>query len=165
MRQATRLGIVLGLMLCAPAAAQLVDREEIFARAAGIASTNLTGVEIADLSLFRIGYELTLLETGHPGGVFEVDLLLRSSRSVLPAPEVIAGADGAEAAARLESLLTGVGFAYHYRTVRVRFPERGDTAHSATYSSLLLNRDPEPLGEGVSSPDTPDQPPPGRSTP
>ena len=47
---------------------------------------------------------------------------MRSSRPVLPAPEVIAAADGAEAAARLESLFAGVGFAYHYRTIRVRFP-------------------------------------------
>ena len=100
-----------------------------------------------------------------PGGAFEVDLLVRSSRPVLPAPEVIAAADGAEAAARLESLFAGVGFAYHYRTIRVRFPERGDAAPSAACSSLLLNRDPEPPGEGVSSPDTRDRPPQGRSTP
>jgi len=165
MLQAPRLGIVLGLILCAPAAAQLVDREAVFARAAEIASTTLAGVEAADLALFRIDYELTLLETGNPAGGFEVDLLLRSTRSVLPARDVISAAPDAESAARIESLLAGTEIAYHYRTIRVRFTERGDTPGVAEFSSLLLNRDPEAAVGGVSSSLKQDPHSIGRSTP
>lgn len=147
-------GFVLGTLLCAaPAMAQLVDREAVFARARDIAMAALPGVESADLAPFRIGYGLTLLETGDPAGSFEVDLLIRSSREVLPAHEVIAAAPDAQAAARLESLLAGVGYAWHYRTVRVRFAEQGDAAPAAEYSTLLLNRDPE---AGVSLTETPE---------
>ena len=137
-------GIVLGALLCAaPALAQLVDREAVFARARDIAAATLPGVEGADLAPFQIAYGLTLLETGDPAGSFEVDLLIRSSREVLPALEVIAAAPDAEAAARLESLLAGVEYAWHYRTVRVRFAEQGDAVPAAEFSTLLLNRDPE----------------------
>lgn len=137
-------GFVLGALLCAaPATAQFVDREAVFARARDIAAASLPGLESADLAPFRIGYGLTLLETGDPAGSFEVDLLIRSSREVLPAREVIAAAPDAQAAARLESLLAGVEYAWHYRTVRVRFAEQGDAAPAAEYSTLLLNRDPE----------------------
>lgn len=137
-------GIVLGALLCAAAAvAQLVDRGAIFARARDIAVATLPGVESADLAPFRIGYGLTLLASGDPAGSFEVDLLIRSSREVLPAREVIAAAPDAEAAVRLESLLAGVEYAWHYRTVRVRFAEQGDAAPAAEFSTLLLNRDPE----------------------
>lgn len=152
MWQATRLGIALGALLCAlPAMGQFMDREGAFARATGIAAATLPDVDAADLVPFRIGYDLTLLETGNPAGGFEVDFLLRSSRSVLPAREVIAAAPDAGSAARIELLLAGVEFAYHYRTVRVRFTERGDAPPTAEYSSLLLNRDPEPPAGGVSS--------------
>jgi hypothetical protein len=144
-----------GIVFCAclsaaPAFAQLVDREAVFARAREAAAT-LEGVDPADLVPFRIAYSLTLLETGNPGGGFEVDLLLRSSRSVLPSAEVIAAADDGAPAARLESLLAGVQVAYHYRTIRVRFAEQGDAAAAAEHSSLLLNRDPEAAAEAVSS--------------
>jgi hypothetical protein len=137
-------GIVLGTLLCAaPATAQFVDREAVFVRARDIATATLPGIEAADLAPFRIAYGLTLLETGDPAGSFEVDLLIRSSREVLPAREVIAAAPDAEAAARLESLLAGAEYAWHYRTVRVRFAEQGDAAPAAEFSTLLLNRDPE----------------------
>ena len=165
MRQATRFGIVLSLMLCAPAAAQLVDRKEVFALAAEIASTTLTDVEAADLSPFRIGYELTLLETGNPAGGFEVDLLLRSTRRVLSAREVVSASPDAESAARIEALLAGGEFAYHYRTIRVRFVEQGDAPPAAEFSSLLLNRDPEAPVSGVSSSLEPDPLSIERSTP
>ena len=145
-------GTVLGIVLCAtPAMAQLVDREAIFAHARDIATATLPGIEGADLAPFRIAYGLTLLETGDPAGSMEVDLLIRSSREVLPAREVIAAAPDAETAARLESLLAGVEQAWHYRTVRVRYPERGDASPSAEFSTLLLNRDPD---AGVSLPET-----------
>ena len=151
--------------LCAaPAVAQLVDREAVFARAREAAAT-LEGVDPADLVPFRIAYHLTLLETGNPGGGFEVDLLLRSTRNVLPAAAVIAAADDGEAAARLESLLTGVEAAYHYRTVRVRFAELDDAPPTAAYSSLLLNRDPEAPAEAVSFPVIDEVIPAERSTP
>jgi len=140
----------------ASAAAQLVDREAVFVRASGIAAATLPGVETADLAPFRIGYDLTLLETGNPAGGFEVDMLLRSSREVLPAQEVIAAAADAESASRLEALLAGVEFAYHYRTVRVRFAEQSDTAPAAEFSTLLLNRDPELPAGAVLSADAPD---------
>jgi len=150
-------GIVLGTLLCAAAAAaQLVDRAAVFARARDIAAATLPGVEAADLAPFQIAYGLTLLETGDPAGSFEVDLLIRSSREVLPAREVISAAPDADAAARLESLLTGVEYAWHYRTVRVRFAEQGDAAPSAAFSTLLLNRDPEAGVAGVSSAKTPE---------
>jgi hypothetical protein len=150
-------GIVLGMLLCAaPAMAQLLDREAVFARAREIATATLPGVEGADLAPFQIAYGLTLLPTGDPDGSFEVDLLIRSSREVLPAREVISAAADAEAAARLESLLAGVDHAFHYRTVRVRFAEQGDAAPMAEFSTLLLNRDPVPAVAGVSSTDTPE---------
>jgi hypothetical protein len=142
--------------LCAaPALAQLIDREAVFARARDIAAATLPGVESADLAPFQIAYGLTLLDTGDPNGSFEVDLLIRSSREVLPAKEVISAAPDAEAAARLESLLAGVDYAWHYRTVRVRFAEQGDAAPSAEFSTLLLNRDPEAAAAGVSSTESP----------
>jgi hypothetical protein len=145
-------GIVLGTLLSAsPAMAQFVDREAIFERARNIATVTLPGVLGADLVPFHIAYGLTLLETGDPAGSIEVDLLIRSSREVLPAREVIAAAPDPDAAARLESLLAGVEYAWHYRTVRVRFPEQGDAAPAAEFSTLLLNRDPE---AGVSSAET-----------
>ena len=86
-------GIVLGVVLFAvPAAAQFIDRDAVFARAREIAAAALPGVESADLAPFQIAYDLTLLETGNPAGGFEVALLLRSSREVLAAQEVIAAA-------------------------------------------------------------------------
>lgn len=149
-------GIMLGALFCAaPAMAELLDRGAVFARAREIAATTLPGVESADLAPFQIAYGLTLLETGDPDGSFEVDLLIRSSREVLPAREVIAAATDAGAAARLESLLAGVDNAFHYRTVRVRFAEQGNTAPQAEFSTLLLNRDPEAVVAGVSSTDEP----------
>jgi hypothetical protein len=146
-------GLALGAVLfAAPAAAQLVDREAVFARAREIAAATLAGVESADLAPFRISYGLTLLETGDPAGSFEVDLLIRSSREVLAAREVISAAPDAESAARLGLLLAGVEYAYHYRTVRVRFAEQGDATPSAESSTILLNRDPEAGSAGVSLP-------------
>lgn len=157
MRWRNRLGLALCIGLCtAPAAAQLVDRETIFAQARAIAACALAGVETADLALFRIAYSLTLLETGNPHGGFEVDMLLRSSRSVVPAQEVVAAAPDAELRSGLEALLAGVEFAYHYRTVRVRFAELGDEPSSAAFSTLLLNRDPGPAVEELSSEAAPD---------
>jgi hypothetical protein len=132
--------------------AQLVDREAVFTRAREIAAATLAGVESADLAPFRIAYDLTLLETGNPAGTFEVALLLRSSRQVLVAQEIIAAAPDAGSAARLEVLLAGAEFAYHYRIIRVRFPEQGDGPPFAEFSTLLLNRDPETEAAGVSSP-------------
>jgi hypothetical protein len=145
-------GIVLGAFVAAtPAAAQLIDRDAVFARAREVAVAALVGVESADLAPFRIDYDLTLLETGDPAGGFEVDLLLRSSREVIPARDVVSAAPDAAAAARLEDLLAGAEFAFHYRTVRVRFAEQGDTVPSAELSTLLLNRDPERPAEALSS--------------
>jgi len=145
-------GIVLGVFLfAAPAAAQFVERAAVFTRAREIAAATLTGVESADLASFHIAYDLTLLETGNPAGGFEVVLLLSSSREVVPAREVVSAAPDAEAATRLESLLAGAEYAYHYRTVRVRFAELGDGTPSAEFSSLLLNRDPETVLSVVSS--------------
>ncbi len=159
-------GFALCAIVCAaPAAAQLMDREAVFARASEIAAATLPGVETADLVPFRIGYDLTLLATGNPAGGFEVDLLLRSSREVLPAQEIIAAARDAEAASRLKVLLADVEFAYHYRTVRVRFAEQGDAAPSAEFSTLLLNRDPESPAKALSSADAPDPLPIERSSP
>jgi hypothetical protein len=144
--------IVLGAFLAAdPAAAQFIDRDAVFARAREVAAVTLPGIKSADLAPFRISYDLTLLETGDPAGGFEVDLLLRSSREVVPALEIISAAPDTEAASRLENLLAGVEFAYHYRTVRVRFTEQGEAAPSAEFSTLLLNRDPEPPAEALSS--------------
>ena len=146
-------GIVLGAFVAAaPAAAQLIDRDAVFARAREVAVATLPDVEVADLAPFQISYDLTLLETGSPAGGFEVTLLLRSSREVLAAKEVIASAPEAASAARLESLLAGVEFAWHYRTIRVRFPERGDAPTAVEFSTLLLNRDPEVGLTGVSLP-------------
>ena len=146
-------GFALGAFLvAASAAAQLIDRDAVFARAREVAVAMLPDLEVADLAPFQIAYELTLLETGNPAGGFEVALLLRSSREVLAANEVIAAAPDAESSARLKTLLAGVEFAYHYRTVRVRFAEQGDTAPSAEFSTLLLNRDPEAGPADVSSP-------------
>lgn len=145
-------GIALGAFLvAASAAAQLIDRDAVFARAREVAVAALVGVASADLAPFRIDYELTLLETGAPAGGFEVDLLLRSSREVIPARDVVSAAPDAAAAARLENLLAGVEFAYHYRTVRVRFAEQGEAPPAAEFSTLLLNRDPEAGPTGVSS--------------
>lgn len=159
-------GILLGVvLLAAPAAAQLIDRDAVFERAREVAATSLPGVEIADLAPFQIAYDLTLLETGNPAGVFEVTLLLKSSREVLDAREVVAAAPDAESAARLETLLSGAGFAWHYRTIRVHFPERGDAPATAEFSTLLLNRDPEAGTAGVSSPSGPQAPSSERSTP
>jgi hypothetical protein len=146
-------GFALGAFLvAASAAAQLIDRDAVFARAREVAVAMLPDLEVADLAPFHIAYDLTLLETGNPAGGFEVALLLRSSREVLAANEVIAAAPDAESSARLKTLLAGVEFAYHYRTVRVRFAEQGDTAPSAEFSTLLLNRDPEAGPADVSSP-------------
>ena len=145
-------GIALGAFLvAASAAAQLIDRDAVFARAREIAVAALPGVEAADLAPFHIAYDLTLLETGDPAGPFEVVLLQRSSREALAAKEVIAAAPDAESAARLETLLAGTESAWHYRTIRVRFAEQGDTVPSAEFSTLLLNRDPEAGPAGVSS--------------
>lgn len=146
-------GIVLGALLAAaPSTAQLIDRDAVFARAREIATATFPGVEAAELAPFQIAYDLTLLETGTPAGGFEVTLLLRSSREVLAAKEIIAAAPDAESAARLETLLAVAEFAWHYRTVRVRFPEQGDGPPVAEFSTLLLNRDPETGPAGVSSP-------------
>ncbi len=146
-------GIALGIVLfAAPAAAQFIDRDAVFARAREIATEALPGVESSDLMPFHVGYELTLLETGNPSGGFDVVLLLRSSREALAASDVIAAAPDAEAAARLGKLLAGAEFAYHYRTIHVRFPERGDEPGAAGYSTLLLNRDPDAEPPVVSSP-------------
>jgi len=145
-------GIVLGAFLAAAsAAAQLIDRDAIFARAREVAVATLPNVEVTDLAPFQIAYDLTLLETGSPAGGFEVALLLRSSREVVPVLDIISAAPDAEAASRLESLLAGVEFAYHYRTVRVRFAEQGEAAPAAEFSTLLLNRDPERPAEALSS--------------
>jgi hypothetical protein len=159
-------GIALGAFLFAtPAAAQFIDRDAVFTRAREVAAASLPGVESADLAPFQIVYDLTLLETGVPAGGFEVALLLRSSREILPAREVISVAPDAEAAARLELLLTGVEYAYHYRTVRVRFAEQGDAPPSAEFSTLLLNRDPDAGPAGVSSAQAPEPQPIEGSTP
>jgi hypothetical protein len=158
--------IALCAFLCAAsAAAQLVDREAVFTRAREIAAATLGDVETADLAPFRVAYGLTLLETGNPEGTFEVTLLLRSSREVLTARDVIAAEPDAESAARLEALLTGAEFAYHYRIIRVRFPEQGDAPPYAEFSTLLLNRDPDTGPAGVSSPLAPEPQPIERSTP
>lgn len=146
-------GILLGVVLfAAPALAQLIDREAVFMRAREVSTASLPDVEGADLAPFQIAYDLTLLETGNPAGLFEVTLLLRSSREMLAARDVIAAAPDAESAARLETLLAGAWFAWHYRTVRVRFLEQGDAPAAAEFSSLLLNRDPEAGPGGVSLP-------------
>jgi len=159
-------GIALCAFLCvAPAAAQLIDREAVFTRAREVATATLEGVATADLVPFRIAYDLTLLETGNPEGTFEVGLLLRSSREVLAAREIIAAAPDAESAARLEALLAGAEFAYHYRTIRVHLPEQGDGPPFAEFSTLLLNRDPDAGPAGVSSPLAPESQPIERSTP
>ncbi len=143
MRQVVLLGgwLLAGLALSAPAG--LVDRDAVFARAREIAVATLPGVTAADLDGFRIAYVLALLETGNPEGGFEVDLLVRSSRSVVAAPDVISVVDDTQDRLRLESLLQDAEQAWHYRTVRVRFAETGDAAPAAEFSSLLLNRDPE----------------------
>ena len=159
-------GVVLaGILFATPAAAQMIDREAIFARACEVAVVSLPGVEGADLAPFQIVYGLTLLETGNPAGGFEVTLLLKSSREVLDTREVIAAAPDAESAARLETLLAGASFAWHYRTVRVRFPEQGDAPATGEFSTLLLNRDPEVTAAGVSLPPAPEAPSNERSTP
>jgi len=158
--------VALYAFLCAaPAAAQLVDREAVFTRAREIAAATLGDLETADLAPFRIAYDLTLLETGNPAGTFEVALLLRSSREVLAAQEIVAAAPDAESAARLEVLLAGAEFAYHYRTVRVRSAEQGDATPSAEFSTLLLNHDPESPAGAVSFELVNDASPAGRSTP
>lgn len=145
-------GIVLGVVfLAAPAAAQLVDRDAVFDRARDVATQALPDIEAADLASFRIAYDLTLLDTGNPGGGFEVTLLIRSSREVLAARDVIAAAPDAESVARLEAVLAGAEYAWHYRTIRVRLPEQGATPPTAEFSTLLLNRDPEAGAAGVSS--------------
>lgn len=133
--------LLAGLALSAPAG--MVDRDAVFARAREIAAAMLPDVAAGDLAGFRIAYVLTLLPTGNPEGGFEVDLLLRSSRSVMPAEDVITVAEDTENMLRLESLLRGAAQAWHYRTVRVRFAETGAAAPTAEFSSLLLNRDPE----------------------
>ena len=159
-------GITLCAFLCAtPAVAQLIDRDAVFTRAREVAAATLPGVESADLAPFRIAYDLTLLETGLPAGGFEVALLLKSSREVLAAREVIAAAPDAESAARLETLLAGTESAWHYRTIRVRFPEQGDAPPAAEFSTLLLNRDPDAGPAGVSSPQAPEPQTIERSTP
>lgn len=132
-------------------ATDLVDQEAIFARAREIAVAT-GGVEAADLFPFRIAYAATRLETGNPAGEFEVDLLIRSSRSVVPAAEVIAAAGEPDAVARLTALLDGSESAWHYRTIRVRFVAAGDAPAGLEFSTLLLNRDPEPAAAAVSSP-------------
>ncbi len=145
-------GILLGYILSvAPAAAQLVDRDAVFERAVAVAAVALPDLEPADLALFHIGYDLTLLESGNPAGAFEVVLLLKSSREVLAAQDVIAAAADTEAAARLGELLAATDFAWHYRTIHVHFPETADEAISAEYSTLLLNRDPDAAPSVVSS--------------
>jgi len=145
-------GIALGAFLvAASAAAQLIDRDVVFARAREVAVAALPDVAGADLAPFQIAYDLTLIETGSPAGEFQVTLLLRSSREVVPALDIISAAPDAAAAARLEDLLAGAEFAFHYRTVRVRFAEQGNTVPSAEFSTLLLNRDPEAGPAGVSS--------------
>jgi hypothetical protein len=155
-------GIALGAFLfAAPAAAQFIDRDAVFTRAREIAAASLPGVESVDLVPFQIAYDLTLLETGNPAGGFEVALLFASSREVLAAREIIAAAPDAESAARLETLLAGAEFAYHYRIIRVRFPEQGDTPPAAEFSTLLLNRDPDTGPVGVSSPLAPEPYPKG----
>lgn len=138
------------LIPAAPRAAELIDQEAVFARAREIAAA-AGGVEATDLLPFRIAYAATRLETGNAGGDFEVDLLVRSSRSVVPSAEVIAAAGEPEAAARLEALLAGSESAWHYRTVRVRFTTADDAPPGLEYSTLLLNRDPEPAAPAVSS--------------
>ncbi|MFZ2508017.1 MAG: hypothetical protein WAW79_06075 [Steroidobacteraceae bacterium] len=137
-------GILFAIALQAAAAdAELVNRDAIFTRAQDVAAVALPDAERGDLALFYIAYDLTLLETGNPVGSFEVVLLLKSSREVLKAREVIAAAPDAEAAARLAELLDGAELAYHYRTIRVNFPELENEPASASYSALLLNRDPD----------------------
>lgn len=159
MRQALWLGIMFCIGLQAAAAnAQLVDREAIFARARAVAAATLDGVNVGDLAPFRIAYSLTLLGTGNPHGGFEVDLLLGSSRSTLPAREVIAAAPDADTQARLEDLLANVELAYYYRSVRVRFAEQDGPPAAAEYSTVLLNGDPEVPGGGLSSETAPMNP-------
>lgn len=132
-----------GLLLAAPlAAGDLLDQESVFARARELAVAE-AGVADADLLPFRISYEATRLETGDPAGSFEVDLLLRSSRSVVPAADVIAAAADPAAAARLKALLRGSKSAWHYQTVRVRFRSAGDTQADVQLTTTLLNEDPE----------------------
>ena len=131
------------LLAAAPlAAADLLDQESVFARARELAVTE-AGVDAADLLPFRISYEATRLDTGDPRGTFEVDLLVRSSRSVLRAREVIEAAGETEAAARLKGLLRGSDSAWHYQTVRVRFRASGRPEPDVQITTTLLNRDPE----------------------
>ena len=130
------------LLIAAPlAAADLLDQEAVFARARELAVAEAS-VADADLLPFRIAYEATRLGTGDPAGTFEVDLLLRSTRSVVPAADVIAAADP-EAVARLKALLRGSKSAWHYQTVRVRFRSAGDPQADVQLTTTLLNEDPE----------------------
>lgn len=132
-----------GLLAAAPlAAADLLDQEAVFARARELAVTE-AGVEAADLLPFRIAYEASRLDTGDPAGTFDVDLLIRSSRSVLPADEVISAAEDPAAAARLKALLRGSKNAFHYRTVHVRFRAAGKPRPDVQLTTTLLNSDPE----------------------
>ena len=131
------------LLAAAPlAAADLLDQEAVFARARELAVTE-AGVPDSDLLPFRITYEASRLDTGDPVGTFDVDLLLRSSRSVLPAAEVIGAAEDADAAARLKALLRGSKHAFHYRTVHVRFRAGGKPDPDVQLTTTLLNSDPE----------------------
>ena len=131
------------LLVAAPlAATELLDQESVFARARELAVRE-AGVADADLLPFRISYEATRLGTGDPDGTFEVDLLLRSSRSVVPAADVIAAAPDAVAASRLKALLRGSKTAWHYQTVRVRFRRAGDPQADVQMTTTLLNEDPE----------------------
>ena len=131
------------LLVAAPvAAAELLDQESVFARARELAIAE-AGVADADLLPFRISYEATRLETGDPAGTFEVDLLLRSSRSVVPAADVIAAAPDPAAASRLKALLRGSKSAWHYQTVRVRFRPTGNPQPDVQLTTTLLNDDPE----------------------
>ena len=105
------------LLIAAPlAAADLLDQEAVFARAR----------------------ELAVAEAG----VADADLLLRSTRSVVPAADVIAAAEP-EAVARLKALLRGSKSAWHYQTVRVRFRSAGDPQADVQLTTTLLNEDPE----------------------
>lgn len=131
------------LLAAAPlAATDLLDQESVFARARELAVAR-AGVEAADLLPFRISYEATRLETGDPAGTFEVDLLLRSSRNVVPSADVIEAAGHTERAAELKALLRGSKSAWHYRMVRVRFRAGDRPAPDVELTTTLLNSDPE----------------------
>lgn len=144
-RRALALPVVLllpALFVSAAADPPLLDRDAVFARAQLLAAALLPETAAERLVPFSIDYRLTLLPTGRPDGAFEVNLLIASTRSVVPRADLLAAAEAAERA-RLEGLLADAPQGYFYRTVKLRFAERGEHAPEAEFDTILLNRDPE----------------------